>query len=278
MIKCNNIILAGVARSGSTLACHLLNKTSDAVALHEPIVPAFVPVSSSNETVKFLQNFFEKQRDSILSKGIATSKSTQGKVPDNPRGDIDNKTGKRIKILDGKVIKVEKALKDDFLLVIKQPGLFTGLLGSLKQHFPCYATIRNPLAVLQSWNTVDMAVTTGHAPAAERCDKELKFVLAQERDVYNRQIILLSWYYEQFYKHLPIENIIRYEKVVLTGGKELARIVSSANQLSERLVNKNNNPLYDNILRKELATRLLESEGYYWNYYKKNDVTDLLNT
>jgi len=276
MIDYNNIILAGVARSGSTLACHLLNKTSDTVALHEPIVPTCVPVSSSNEMVIYLQTFFEKQRNSILSKGAAASKSTKGKVPDNPMGGIDNKTGKRIRVLDGRVIKVEKDLKDDFILVIKQPGLFTGLLGSLKQHFPCYATIRNPLAVLQSWNTVDMAVTEGHAPAAEQCDPDLMHVLAQEQGIYNRQIILLSWYYEQFYKHLPSENIIRYEEVIRTSGKNLSCIVPSANLLNEKLESRNKNLLYNSESKAEIAERLLNSEGYYWQYYDKDDVRELL--
>jgi len=191
-------------------------------------------------------------------------------------GGVDEKTGRRIRVLDGNEIKITKQLEKDFTLVIKQPGLFTGMLGVLKHHFPCYATIRNPLAVLRSWNTVDMAVTDGHAPAAEQCDPNLKLTLANEPDVYKRQIILLCWYYEQFYQHLPTRNIIRYEEVIKSGGKCLASVVPSAIDLDERLESKNNNLLYDESLKKKLSEKLLDSDGFYWKYYSKEDVVSLL--
>lgn len=272
----HNIILAGVARSGSTLACYLLNKTSNSVALLEPIEPIAITTLSQDAAVSYLKYFFCQQRLSILEQGIAKSKSTKGKVPDNLIGGVDEKTGKRKNILDGDSITIEKYLGDEFQLIIKQPGMFTGMLSFLKYHFPCYATIRNPLAVLQSWNTVNMPVKNGHAPAAEQCDPSLKACLRKESDVYNRQIILLSWYFEQFYKHLPMENIIYYEKVILTGGRNLVSIAPSASQLDEKLVSKNKNLLYNDEIKQVLVDRLLSSEGYYWHYYDKNDVLKLL--
>ena len=272
----NDVILAGVARSGSTLACYLLNKTPDAIALLEPIEPKEVITLSDDKVITFLNHFFTEQRESIKINRFAKSKSTKGQVPDNLMGDVDKKTGKRKNILDGKSIEIKKKLNNNFSLIIKQPGMFTGMLGLLKHHFPCYATIRNPLSVLQSWNTVDMAVTNGHAPAAEECDPSLKELLANESDVYNRQILLLSWYFEQFHNHLANENIIRYEEVINSGGKNLACITSSARQLEENLVSKNKNSLYDPELKKELAKRLLASNGYFWCYYDKEDVLQLL--
>ena len=271
----NNIILAGVARSGSTLTCHLLNKTSDTVALHEPINPAHVPISSPDETISFLNTVFAEQRSLILQKGIANSKSSKGKVPDNPMGEIDTITGKRKRILDGNQISIEKSLEKNFILVIKQPGLFTGRLGLLTRYFPCFATIRNPLGVLRSWNTVDMPVANGHAPAAEQCDQNLKNELAKEDDIYERQLILLSWYYEQFHNHLQESNIIRYESVIRSGGRNLIAITPSATELSEKLESKNNNPIYSQSMKIELTERLLDSKGYYWKFYSKDDVSRL---
>lgn len=295
-----NIILTGVPRSGTTLTCYLLNKSPDVVALHEPIKPYRVPglgsddnvakrfyffllnirkspVSFNSNTVGYIDSFFEKQRTSILTKGTATSKSKGNKIPDNPMGKINQKTGKRIRVVDGRTVEISKNLGKDFTLVIKQPSMFSGLLGILSSHFQCYATIRNPLAVLCSWNTVDYPVRTGHAPAAERCDQNLKSILANEPDVYNRQIILLSWFFEQFYRHLPAENIIRYEELITSNGKSLSSMFPSSSILNQELTSKNNNPLYDQNIKKKLAKRLLDSEGYYWKYYSKNDVMDLLN-
>ena len=272
----NNIILAGVARSGSTLTCHLLNKTPDVVALHEPINPSLVPMRQTEETLAYIKNFFEEQRHSLLTEGVAKSKSRKGKVPDNPMGGLNDKTGKRERVLDGNQITVSKALANDFSLVIKQPGLFTGMLGLLKEHFPCYATVRNPLAVLRSWNTVDMAVTDGHAPAAEQCDAKLKATLAKENDVFQRQVILLSWYYEQFYKHIDKENIIFYEDVIRSGGGAISCITPSALNLKEELSSKNSNALYDVSLKDKLANYLLNYDGCYWQYYSRNDVSELM--
>ncbi len=275
-MKGRNIILAGVARSGSTLACHILNKTKYTVALHEPIQPRMVPISSQEESIQFLQNFFLEQRQSILNYGVASSSSMDGKVPDNHVGHFDCNTGKRVVLLNGSKIEIDKNLDDNFSLVIKQPGLFTAMLGTLKTCFPCYATIRNPLAVLRSWNSVDMAVTNGHAPAAEDRDPQLKKVLALEPDKYQRQLVLLSWYYEQYYDHLTEQQIIRYEEVVSSGGKNLSCISSSALLLNEKLTNKNNNDLYDESIKSDLAERLLDSDGFYWKYYFRQDVRKLL--
>lgn len=272
----DNIILAGVARSGSTLACHLLNKGLSVVALHEPIQPSLVPLSSPEATVEYVSNFFESQRKSIIEKGIARSKSSKGKVPDNPMGGVDEKTGKRLRVLDGHEITIDKRLNNNFTLVIKQPGFFTGMLGIFKSYFPCYATVRNPLAVLCSWNTVDMAVSDGHAPAAEQCDPVLRATLAVEDNVFTRQVILLSWYYEQFFCHLDPENIIYYENVITSGGKALSCISSSASNLKVTLNSKNNNPLYDASIKQQLSERLLDSDGFYWKYYSKDDVSSLL--
>ena len=271
-----DIILAGVARSGSTLVCHLLNKVQGVVALHEPIQPALVPFSSNEEAIFYIQEFFIKQRRSIVNKGIAKSASTSGEVPDNHVGCFDKATGKRKFLLDGNEITVRRNLDADFALVIKQPGLFTAMLATLKANFPCYATIRNPLAVLRSWNSVDMAVTDGHAPAAEDRDPQLKKVLALEPDKYKRQLVLLSWYFEQYYHHLTEQQIIRYEEVVSSGGKNLSCINSSALLLNEKLTNKNNNDLYDDSIKLNLAERLLDSDGFYWKYYSKQDVRNLL--
>jgi len=208
-----------------------VNKTSNTVALHEPIQPKLVPVNN-DDAVLFIQEFFDQQRDLILNRRIARSCSISGQVPDNHVGDIDFETGKRSVLLDGDTLKIDKKLEHNFSLLIKQPGLFTAMLETLNSYFQCYATIRNPLAVLRSWNSVDMAVTNGHAPAAENYDINLKKKLAKEEDVYNRQLLLLSWYFEQYFLNLNENKIIRYEEVISSGGICLKSIDLSASKLN----------------------------------------------
>jgi len=268
-----NIILAGIPRSGSTLACHLLNKANDTVALHEPIEPHLVPDSNDQKTIDYIKSFFEQQRNSILESAVATSKSVKGRVPDNHIGSFDKQNGKRSFLLDGNQISINKPLSRNFKLVIKQPGLFSALLQILLPSFPCYATIRNPLAVLQSWNSVDMAVANGHAPAAEQRDENLKAMLENETDIIARQLKLLSWFFEQYYTLLPDDHIIRYEDVVNSGGKSLKHISQTAATLNEKLRTKNDNPMYDSSLKHIMQEHLLDSDGFYWKFYSRDECS-----
>lgn len=273
MLIKENIILAGIPRSGSTLACHLLNKANDTVALHEPIEPHLVPDSNDQKTIDYIKSFFEQQRNSILESAVATSKSVKGRVPDNHIGSFDKQNGKRSFLLDGNQISINKPLSRNFKLVIKQPGLFSALLQILLPSFPCYATIRNPLAVLQSWNSVDMAVANGHAPAAEQRDENLKAMLENETDIIARQLKLLSWFFEQYYTLLPDDHIIRYEDVVNSGGKSLKHISQTAATLNEKLRTKNDNPMYDSSLKHIMQEHLLDSDGFYWKFYSRDECS-----
>ena len=117
-----------------------------------------------------------------------------------------------------------------------------------------------------------MAVTNGHAPAAEDRDPILKSNLSAEPNVFNRQVILLSWYYEQFYKHIEDSNIIYYEEVVASGGRALTCISPSASSLNEKLSSRNDNYLYDPSLKKKLSGHLLNFDGFYWKFYSRYDV------
>ncbi len=271
-----NIVLAGVARSGSTLTCYLLNKLANTVALHEPIFdPGVLEHYALSDKLQFISQFFERQRHSLLTDGVAASKSAGGKVPDNPRGDFDPLTRKRKRVLDGTQLVVDKVLDEDLNLIIKQPGLFSGMLSELVDHYPCYATIRNPLSVLLSWNTVNMQVSLGRAPAAELCDPSLKSSLDSESDRYRRQLMLLSWYFAQYRDNLPDENIIRYEKVIESNGGVLSVMVPEARGLNFPLQSKNNNPIYNQELKDRLLRLLLNSRGAYWDFYSPKDLVDL---
>ena len=102
-----------------------------------------------------------------------------GKVPDNPVANKYSDSGLRRRIVIRTEIAINKDLEPDFLLAVKHPAAFTALLDSLVERFPVYATIRNPLSVLSSWNSVALPVQTGHIPAAENLDHKLKQMLLQ---------------------------------------------------------------------------------------------------
>ncbi len=131
------------------------------------------------------------------------------------------------------------------MLVIKHNSAFAALLEGLVRRFPVYALIRNPLAALTSWSSVDPGPQSGHASAAERLDSNLRAKLATIDDDLDRQIYLLGWFYEQFHRYLPEHAIIRYESVVESDGRALSVVRAEANELSEPMENRNKNRLYN---------------------------------
>lgn len=89
-----DILITGLPRLGTTLTCHLLNKVSECVALHEPMAPAQLKGLDADALLAAIGQFLTDQRAQILAKGATQSKSWNGTVPANPRADA-NQHGQR---------------------------------------------------------------------------------------------------------------------------------------------------------------------------------------
>ena len=270
----NDIILTGLPRSGTTLCCRLLNSLPDAVALHEPMHAASLSkLSQRKAMLSEIEAFFAATRRRIASEGWVPSKALDGVIPDNQFSDQrDPGTGKRLRHqkLSNAGIRVDKPLGDDHALVIKQPAIFTALIETLAPRFPVYAVIRNPVAVLGSWNSLDISLSRGRLPPAESLCPELAESLNGMGNALERQVFLLNWFFEQYDHHLPRSSIIYYERVVASGGAELGRMIPSAGTLAQELQNKNDNPLYDHGRKKHWTDALLAADGACWRFYSKD--------
>jgi hypothetical protein len=274
----NNVLVTGTPRSGTTLTCHLLNKLPDTVALHEPMkVKELAELKNHEQICRAIERFCDEQRTSIHECKRAVSKNVDGAVPDNPFGADRSDAGLRQMVASKSEIVVDKELSQDFMLVIKHPAAFTAVLEGLIKCFPVYAVIRNPLATLASWNSIEVNVHNGYAPAAERLDPNLKAQLAAIDDTLDRQIHLLGWFHEQFRRYLPERSIIRYESVIESGGSALSVVRPEAANLSEPLEIRNTSKLYDYQAMLRIGKRLLNSEGAYWEFYTKESVEHLLS-
>lgn len=271
-----NVALTGIPRSGTTLTCYLLNKLPDTVALLEPMkVAEFYGMANHDLVVDHIERFFESTRDSILNRHVCVTKHFEGAIPDNPVASEPESDGRRKDITEKGIISIEKDLTSDFFLSVKHPSAFSAILKTLARRFRCYAQIRNPLSVLASWNSVRMNFAEGHAPAAERLDTGLAAALGGLENKYDRQLCLLSWFFDQYSATLPPESIIRYEDIVASGGRCLEIMNPAAKLLDEPLVSKNMNRFYDSTLMTDLSRKLLRSEGGYWRFYSKRNVEEI---
>ena len=294
-----DVVIAGIPRSGSTLACHLLNRFPDAVALHEPFSLSGLrrwpglPFGSERALLG-VEGFFAAARASLRERGEVISKHADGVIPDNPigeggRGAASLRTlvrralrrlgGGRVlrrgRVVRG-LVRVGKPLSDDFLLCVKHPSIFTGLLPHLMDHYPCFATVRNPVAVLGSWNSIEFAVSDGRSRAAERLDPSLRRQLDRCATRGERQLRLLEWYFERIASWLPPARILRYEDVVATGGTLLARIAGTTAPVHRPLESRNRSSDYDAALVLELGERLLSAPGAWSAFYPLESLERLL--
>jgi len=271
-----DIILTGIARSGTTLSCSLLNTLPQCVALHEPMNPAeLVGLDIPEAFMARIDSFFATQRASLLGSGTAVSKAREGRVPDNPFGSAPTTDGLRPSTVKNQEVHFGKQLRPDFRLVMKHPNVFTATLSVLQARYPCYALVRNPLAVLLSWQSIQAPVNDGRLPFGEAFDAELKSDLAAEPDRLGRQLIILRWYYSRYATLLPRDHVIRYEDLVSSGGRALAVIDPAAAALVAPLESRNTSTLYDAGLVCQLAGRLLEDESIYGSFYGASDVETL---
>jgi hypothetical protein len=272
-----DIVLTGIPRSGTTLACHLLNKCPNTVALHEPMpVWEFKGLPPEDRLGK-VGEFFSSQRRSLLETGTGWSKIHEGRVPSNSFAPSNAVGLPRKSICTLSTMDVSKPLAQDFTLVIKHPGYFTADLQWLRGRFPCFATIRNPLSVLLSWNTTSIKVHAGRLPMAEAFAPDLRAALDREPDPLLRQIAILDWCFSQYARWLPAENILRYEDTIASGGKTLSVLAKEEGDLEERLSSENRNTLYDWKTAHPLAEALITRRGAYLDFYGPEQILGLLD-
>src|SRR5437899_3195302 len=205
---------------------------------------------SDDEIGEMIEKFCAESRKSLHEHGFATSKHVGGKVRDNSAA-VD-RAGKRVRRTEHGRIEVDKPLSQDFKLAIKHPMAFAALLEPVSKHFECFAIVRNPLATLASWNSLDwFPLKDGHSPIGEKLDVDLARALAGKSDAIERQIHILEWFHDRFRRFLPAAAIIKYEALISSRARELAKFFPAAAQLDEDLGSKNVSEFYDRELMTE---------------------------
>lgn len=222
------VLLTGMPRSGTTLACALLNEHRNTVALVEPMLVA--PHGDRSRALAEIDAFVAEARDSLLRDGTAFSKHRDGAIPDNSVDADGMKEGqlRPVAVARG-VVQFRKSLTRDFRLVVKHPALFTALARDLARRYPLHAIIRDPLSVLASWQTVDMHIHRGEMPMAEAFAPRLAASLAAARTTLERQVTIMEWLLRT-YLALPRSQVIRHEDLLAAPAATLAAISGTAQE------------------------------------------------
>lgn len=265
-----DVALTGIPRGGTTLACRLLGGCADTVSLFEPMDVMALPAQDREAALDAVAGFYRDARRTLVEDGTAPSKQRDGEVPDNPfgaRGD----DGRRAALVQPGRIRVAPP-PAGFTLVVKHNAAFTALLPELARHMDVLAIVRNPVAVLASWHSVDLPVTAGRVPAGEHLDAELRAQLDAVSDVVERQILLLDWFFERYQRHLPPSRVIAYERIVATGGDALSAPLGLRPAEPMALASRNANPLYDSPALPAALQALLACDGAWLRHYPRSEL------
>ena len=248
-----NISITGLPRSGTTLTCFLLNKIDNVVALNEPFVGYKELKDLSRKQILLkMYDYFELYRDSIIKSKLAYSMHRGGEIPSNS---INNNFTFNYSIgnfrksdLTLGQIKIEKELSSSFCLAIKDPSIFSALLPEITSTIPTFGIVRNPLATLLSWNSVEFNISKGRLPLAEIIDKDLYKRLNQQPNIYERQGIIFNWFFTKYLDNLHNSCIIKYEDIISSRGQILSKMGLDTTSLVEELTNQNFNIAYDRTI------------------------------
>ena len=276
------LIITGIPRSGTTLVCALLDRLPDVVALNETMdVGALSAMDGNASRIEAVAGHLADVRRRLVERGEKPHRRLLG-AGDNMFLPSSG-GGRRWAGADLGFVSVAKPLPPNFTLALKHPNAFAALLPALRGRFECWALVRNPLAVLASWHSLDHPIRQGHAPMAEALDAALAEQLAGLEDARSRRLALLDWYGRRFLEVLGPERILRYEDIVASNGAALAVLAPQARHLPQLLdaplENRNDNALHgaaeDALVD---AKALLATPNHAcWRFYDRADLAALFD-
>ena len=213
-----------------------------------------------------LDQFLAGARVMALNEGVFLTRTRNGLVVDNflnePNGSSDLRKPEGVLAY----VPVGKELSADFHLFIKHPALFTLFSGQLASHYSIFASVRNPLAVLASWQTVEMPIYHGRQGMVERFDQKLAKTFAAIPDRIERQIEMLSWMFSM-YERLGQDRVLRYEDTIADPVGQLSRLHDQIVPTTHRINIEPPYERYPNVDLRFLAKRLRRLTSRWVQFY-----------
>ncbi len=219
MTRAKNILITGIPRSGTTLITATLHDIPNCVALGEPaeLKQLHKCSTSPEDYAQRVERHLAATRAKIqtgeplplnFDKGALRVSSNYFKRTATAGGYHAEKTYE----LRETVIPV---MNEAFTLCLKNNAQFTSCLESLValRDVMIVAVVREPLACLFSWRSLNMPISSGKLPAGERFARELRKVGKLE-DALLAQVKILDWFFAAFYRLQERLRVIRYEDFV----------------------------------------------------------------
>ncbi|MDC7784324.1 sulfotransferase [Rhodoplanes sp. TEM] len=222
-----DLLVTGVPRSGTTLAAALIDSCANAVCLSEP--DHQVRLSQESGTA---DAFAERLRDDL--RDIRTTLRSGGTVLDRRAADGGPVTNYfSTARTDGTrrtdytlVARAARDLPEDFLLAVKHNALFTAALPELSRHSGAaiVAIVRDPVATILSWRSLDLPVSGGRLPAAERFWPAIRIISETDVPLIDKHVLIIEAFCRRYADLVPAVAVLHYESLTADPDGVLARL------------------------------------------------------
>lgn len=210
------LLVTGVPRSGTTLLARLCEGCPGTIPVIEPFaIQDFINSDRRSEDTLVLASRVSEVRRNIMDGVPVPTRGLADGAFSNFIEEPSENSGLRRDLGSWVTYAPLEPPQSDFLLVAKDVPIFSALLPELVGLVQIAATVRNPLAVLLSWSSVDLPVHYGTAPAAEWLSPWLARSLADPSlSMSERRLSLLGWWYRRLSSVRNRINIVKYERMV----------------------------------------------------------------
>ena len=219
-----DLIITGVPRSGTTLAAAIVDQSRDAFCLSEPDshVEFMQTAKDADDFVARLRRDFDATRRALLAgKAVSDKRGSDGA----PVTDYFPVTAPGRREAAFTVRNVSRTgLSPDFVLGVKHNALYAAVLPQIVAtgRFRVVALVRDPVAVLRSWQSLDLPISQGRLPAAERFWPEMAALTHSNMALVEKQIRIYDLLCRRFADLSHRIDVIHYEALVANPAQLLA--------------------------------------------------------
>lgn len=270
-MKENNLI-TGIPRSGTSLLSSLIFSNCHSVVFSEPTWLKFLREKSLNSQ-EFSDNLLNKihrlRTDIYNNLPIDVKLDTNKNLPTNyyernVEGEISiNKKEHPV------IFKKEYSTLPFF---IKANAQFTSCLTELIKNTEInkiYCVVRNPISCIMSWRSLKIPVSQGNMKIAEKYSSTYLDFISESKNLLHKQVLMIDWFYREFYKHSNSVEIIRYEDLLKSPHKIIGKITKNNTPIINNLIPGNKNTHYAHGERQIIHDCLIKY-GLNYKYFYEN--------
>lgn len=213
----NFLLVTGIPRSGTTLACALLDRLDAVACLSEPDehVQLMRQARNAAEFAALLKDSLAQTRTSLIEgKPLVERHKADGAALTNYFSEPD-RTGCR-KVAYSIEPRQRPRQSTQVLVCSKHNALYTAALPELLGNgaFRIMAIVRDPVAVLRSWRSLNLPINSGRLPAAEKFWPEMRELCAADIPLLVKQIQIYNLFCQRFTDYRQHIRLVRHEDLL----------------------------------------------------------------